>query len=235
MTAAPIHLAGHRLMLDPAGALFWPAQRLLAVAALHLEKGTAAARRGQLVPPYDTALTLGRLSRLVRRYDPCKVIALGDSFHDPQGSARMMRDDAAQLSALASAGPFGGITGTHDPVAPTGLPGESTAELALDGITFRHQAQPGAAGEISGHFHPKAGIETRAGRVVRPCFVTDAARVVLPALGAYTGGLDVAHPAIAGLFPRGGRAFLLGTDRLYSFPLAAGRSRAAVRASAAGA
>lgn len=239
-SAAPIELAGQRMMLDPGGALYWPKAGVLAVADLHLEKGSAAARRGQLVPPYDTALTLGKLTRLLRRWSPRMVVALGDSFHDAAGSARMMAGDAARLANLAASVPFVWVLGNHDPVPPVGLPGEAVGHFVLDGITFRHEALPGAKGEISGHFHPKASIETRAGRVTRPCFVSDGWRVVLPPLGAYAGGLEITHPAIAGLFPRGGRAFLLGTDRLFSFafgPTAAaaagGRCRTRERANMA--
>lgn len=235
--AAPIGLAGQRMMLDPGGALFWPKAGLLAVADLHLEKGSAAARRGQLVPPYDTALTLDRLARLVRRWSPRLIVALGDSFHDAAGSTRMMAGDAARLAALAASVPFVWVLGNHDPAPPVGVPGEAVDELVLDGITFRHHGLPDAAGEVSGHFHPKASVETRAGRVTRPCFVSDGRRVILPPLGAYAGGLDVSHPAIAGLFPRGGRAFLLGADRLFSFPFGgvgmAGRFRARGQANVA--
>lgn len=230
MTAAPIHVAGHKLLLDPGGALVWPDEHLLAVADLHLEKGSAAARRGQLVPPWDTALTLDRLALLLRTWRPRTVVALGDTFHDVHGPARMAAADAARLRAMAVGAHFVWVGGNHDPVATHGMPGDAVPEWRLHGLTFRHEARPPGHpfgrddGELSGHHHPKAGIATRAGRVSRPCFVADGRRVLLPAIGAYTGGLDVTHPAIARLFPRGGRAFLLGQGRLFSFPLSqAGR------------
>lgn len=229
MTPAPLHVAGERLLLDPAGALVWPAGGLLAVADLHLEKGTACAAAGRLVPPWDTRATLDRLALLLRRWRPRVVVALGDSFHDCGGPARLLPADAARLAALAQAARFVWVSGNHDPCPPEGLAGDATEEWRGGPLVFRHIARPdAAAGEVSGHFHPRAAVATRVGGVSRPCFVTDARRVVLPAFGAYTGGLDVTAPAIAALFPRGGRAFLLGRDRLFGFTLAQARARVAV-------
>ena len=221
MTAAPLHLGGHRLMLDPMGAVMWPEASVLAVADLHLEKGTAAARRGHLVPPWDTAATLERLALLLRRWRPRTVVALGDSFHDVHGASRMAASDAARLRLMTEAHHFVWVLGNHDPAPPGGIAGEAASTWEQDGLVFRHEALAGGKGaELCGHHHPKASIETRAGRVTRPCFVADARRLMLPAFGAYTGGLDLAHPAIARLFPRGGRAFLLGQTRLFSFTMA---------------
>jgi DNA ligase-associated metallophosphoesterase len=218
MTAAPIHIAGERLMLDPAGFVAWPAQRLLAVADLHLEKGSAFAARGQLVPPYDTRETLERLGLALRRHKPQRLVLLGDSFHDAKGSARLPPADAATLARLLKDIAVVWVLGNHDPTPPEGLPGEVAQDYTLGALTFRHIARPGATAELSGHYHPKATMPTRAGGVTRPCFLADARRLLLPAFGAYTGGLDIVYPAIAQLFPRGGRAFLLGQDRLFSFP-----------------
>lgn len=223
MTAAPLHFAGERLLLAPEGALFWPAQSLLAVADLHLEKGSAAARRGQLVPPWDTRATLDVLALLLRRFRPRIVVALGDSFHDSAGASRLLAEDSHRLAAMTRATRFVWILGNHDPAAQDAMHGEVVGELALGRLTFRHQAAAEAMGEISGHFHPKASVPVRGATVTRPCFVADARRLLLPAIGAYTGGCDVGEPAIAGLFPRGGRIWLLGRDRLFSFPLAARR------------
>jgi hypothetical protein len=219
MTAAPIHLAGERLMLDPAGALHWPATGLLAVSDLHLEKGSSYARRGQLLPPWDTHATLDRLTILLRRYQPRLVIALGDSFHDAHGSARLPSGEQSRLRAMTEAHRFIWIQGNHDPTPPNGIGGEWMQEFVTTTLTFRHQATPGAGGEISGHHHPKAAIPARGTSVSRPCFVADSNRIMMPAFGAYTGGLDVRDPAIARLFPRGGRVFLLGKERLFSFSL----------------
>lgn len=221
MTAAPIHFRDERLMLDPAGAAFWPARRILIVADLHLEKSSAAARQGNLLPPFDTRATLEKLNRLVRLYRPAKVIALGDSFHDRNAAARLSDADQARLAAMSREAQFIWITGNHDPL-PTGLSGESVEEWREGAFTFRHEAAMRLGPreiEISGHFHPKASIDTKAKRVSRACFVADATRLMLPAFGAFTGGLDVRDPAIARLFPRGLRVFLLGQDQLFSFAL----------------
>ena len=231
MTPAPVHLAGERLMLDPDGALFWPAQRLLAVADLHFEKGSAAAVQGSLLPPWDTRTTLDRLAALLRRYSPETVVALGDSFHDAKGSGRLHPHDLARLHLFGAAHRFVWVLGNHDPAPPDNIAGMAVTELCVGPLRFLHQTLPGpAAGEISGHHHPKAQVQTRAAVVSRPCFVFDSRRLMLPAFGAYTGGLDVRNPAIAGLFPRGGRVFLLGRDRLFSFPYAATRARPAALA-----
>ena len=231
MIGASLHFMGERLVLDPLGAVWWPAAGLLAVADLHFEKGSAAALRGQLVPPWDTRLTLDRLALLLRRWQPRTVVALGDSFHDAHGAARMAPGDAARLRAMTEEATWVWVLGNHDPRPPAGLPGIAASAWTEGPLTFRHEAQAGAAGELCGHHHPKAAVVTRAGPVTRPCFVADPRRIMLPAIGAYTGGLDVVHPAIARLFPRGGRAFLLGQERLFSFTLAqlrgAGDTRAA--------
>jgi DNA ligase-associated metallophosphoesterase len=219
MTAAPIHLAGERLMLDPAGALIWPAAAMLVVSDLHLEHGSSYARRGSLLPPWDTKVTLDRLSLLLRRWKPRQVVALGDSFHDADGYARLPREEVARLAAITAAVAFIWVAGNHDPTPPDGAGGSWVESFATGPLMFRHEAVAAAKHEISGHYHPKATVAARAGLVTRPCFVADARRVLLPAFGAYTGGLDVRDPAIRRLFPRGGRAFLLGKERLYSFAL----------------
>ncbi len=222
MTPAPLHLAGERLMLDPAGLLAWPAQRLLAVADLHLEKGSHFAAGGRFVPPYDTRETLTRLGTALRRWRPARLVLLGDSFHDATGAGRLGREDAALLARLTAGMELVWVLGNHDPLPPTGLPGSAMEEWRQGPLLFRHQAQPGRpeAVEVSGHFHPKATMPTRCGGITRPCFLADGRRVILPAFGAYTGGLAATDPVIAGLFPRGARAFLLGQERLFSLPLA---------------
>ncbi|MDB5372157.1 MAG: putative phosphoesterase [Belnapia sp.] len=225
MTAAPIHVAGERLMLDPAGVLHWPARRTLVVADLHLEKGSAFAAAGRFLPPYDTRETLMRLALLLRRWRPDRIIALGDSFHDRDGASRLPPAEAEALLRMLDGLEMVWVLGNHDPVAPAGLPGLAALEYRDGPLVFRHQARPSASRfasapgvELSGHFHPKATMPTRAGGITRPCFVADARRVILPAFGAYAGGLDARDPAIAGLFPRGARAFLLGRERLFSMP-----------------
>lgn len=224
MTAAPIHVAGERLMLDPAGALLWPEQGLMAVSDLHLEKGTAFARQGMLLPPWDTRATLDRLTLLLRRHRPRIVVALGDSFHDRAGAGRLPAAEVARITAMTAAARFVWVLGNHDPEPAMQLGGDWVDEFSLGGLIFRHEgnatgSRPELSGEICGHHHPKAAIAVRGGTQSRACFVTDTRRVMLPAFGAYTGGLDVTHPEIARLFPRGGRVFLLGRERLFSFAL----------------
>lgn len=219
MTSVPIQFAGRELLLDPGGGVVWPEAGLLAVADLHLEKGSACAVNGSLVPPWDTGATLDRLAALMRRWRPAVVVALGDSFHDINGFARMVPADATRLAAMARFARFVWVLGNHDREPSPGLAGTVTSCWRFGGLSFRHQAQHGTGPELVGHHHPKAAIATRAGTVTRPCFVVGTHRLMLPALGAFTGGLDVSSPVIASLFPDGGRAYLLGQGRLFSFNL----------------
>jgi DNA ligase-associated metallophosphoesterase len=225
MTAAPIRMAGERLMLDPMGGLFCPASRLLAVSDLHLEKGSSFARRGMLLPPWDTHATIDRLTLLLRRWSPATVVALGDSFHDADGAARLPATEQHRLNAMTRAHRFVWVQGNHDPTPPAGLGGEWVEHYVSGPLVFRHQAIVATEpAEVVGHHHPKATVAARTGSVSRPCFVFDGNRLMMPAFGAYTGGLDVRDPAINKLFPLGGRVFLLGNDRLFSFELKRGRA-----------
>lgn len=218
-------MLGERLMLDPMGALFWPETRLLAVSDLHLEKGSSFARRGMLLPPWDTHVTLDRLTLLLRRWSPATVVALGDSFHDASGSTRLPATEQSRLNAMTGAHRFIWVQGNHDPTPPAGLGGEWVEAFAAGPMVFRHQAISVAEpAEIVGHHHPKATVQARSGSVSRPCFVFDGKRLMMPAFGAYAGGLDVLDPAINRLFPRGGRVFLLGRDRLFSFEIGRGNA-----------
>ncbi len=213
----PMLLAGVHLIADPDGALYWPAEGVLAVADLHLEKGSSYAARGVLLPPYDTAATLMRLARLIARYDPRCVIALGDSFHDRRGPSRLGDDDRAGLSALQSGRDWIWIAGNHDPDPATGIGGSFGGTLQIGGLSFRHEPT-GAPGEIAGHLHPVARVSHRGQTIGRRCFAADGERVVLPAFGAFTGGLNVRHPAFAAVF--GSDAFtahMLGEGRIYAF------------------
>lgn len=223
MIAAPLHIAGERLMLCPSGVLLWPSQGLLAVADLHLEKGSHHAARGRMLPPYDTRETLSRLAHTLRRHAPRRIVFLGDSFHDQDGPHRMGAEDRVLLTRLLAPLDIHWVLGNHDPCLPAHLPGATTDCLRLGPIAFRHIGGAALArfgeAEISGHYHPKASIAVRGGNVTRPCFLADPRRIVLPAFGAYTGGLDVRDPALAAFAPRGGRVFLLGRERLFSAPL----------------
>jgi DNA ligase-associated metallophosphoesterase len=216
--ASEIAIAGERAVCDRRGALYFPEHGLLAVSDLHLEKGSSFARRGVLLPPYDTAATLRLLHSVVAHYRPRLVVSLGDSFHDAEGSGRLPEPFRDQIAAMAAGRDWLWITGNHDPVAPCGLPGDTADEIAVGGIVFRHEPMPGAAqGEVAGHLHPCARIVRRGRSVRRRCFVGDGTRMIMPAFGAFTGSLNVLDRAYAGLFSRGRlMAWLLGADRVYA-------------------
>jgi hypothetical protein len=221
MTEQPIVLAGAALTARASGALWWPAERLLCVADLHLGKSERLARRGgALLPPYETAETLDRLAAEIARLAPATVVALGDSFDDLGCAAALAEADAARLTALAAGRDWVWIAGNHDP-GPLALPGRHLAELRAGPLVFRHAAAADAApGEVSGHYHPKLRLATRGRAIVRACFLHDARRLILPAFGAYTGGLNADHPALLALFAPPARAILTGAPCL-AVPLAA--------------
>lgn len=226
---APLHLAGERLMLCPSGVLLWPAARTLVVADLHLEKGSHYAARGRMVPPYDTRETLLRLQSALRRHTARRVIVLGDALHDDAALLRIAPDDRAFLARLLGALETVWIAGNHDPSPKAGLPGVAVDEVREGKLVFRHiggAPLPRGEAEVSGHFHPKATLPTRAGGVTRRCFVAADQRLVLPSFGAYTGGLDARDPAMAALTRAARRVFLLGDGRLHSVPWGALRGAA---------
>ncbi len=207
---------GETLRLDVTGALYWPARACLVVADLHLEKGSAEAIRGRLIPPYDTAATLACLAGVIKRYQPRQVICLGDSFHDGEAGRRLGEEEARTLSGLAAGREWYWILGNHDPEPPVTW-GTACAEFRVGRLVFRHQAECFGGGELSGHFHPKAAVRVRAKRLSGRCFVGDGRRLVLPAFGAYTGGLDALDPAISSLFPGGFTVHLLGRRGVFAY------------------
>ena len=215
-----IDIAGVALIADAAGALYWAEQRLPVVADLHLEKGSSYAARGMLLPPYDTAATLGALAALLERYRPQVLVALGDSFHDGDGPARLADHDRAALKRLQEGCDWIWIAGNHDPDPREGIGGSFATTLAIGALMFRHEPRADAQdGEIAGHLHPVARVSTRGRSVRRRCFAADSRRVVMPALGAYAGGLNVRDVAFAGLFrDTGFIAHMLGDERVHSFP-----------------
>ena len=217
-----IRVNGVPLLGDLSGALVWPEKRILVVADLHLEKGSAFARRGQLLPPYDTAATLKALAGAIRRHRPQHVICVGDSFHDEQAAERLAAADGDRLRRLTGACEWIWIAGNHDPRPPADWGGRVEAEVTLAPLVFRHEALTNgrAPGEVSGHYHPKARVRLRTGRTSGRCFVTDGRRLVLPAFGAYTGGLNVLDPAIARLFAKDFRVHLLGRQAIHVYPRA---------------
>jgi hypothetical protein len=209
-------IAGVTLLADLSGVLVWEEQRLLVVADLHLEKGSSFAARGILLPPYDTVATLGRLAAVIARHDPRMVIALGDSFHDRDAHERLSDGDRDALTALQARRDWIWISGNHDPALPSDLGGVVASEVAIGQVTFRHEPT-GAFGEVAGHLHPKARVATRGRAVERRCFVSDGERAVMPAFGAYSGGLSIRDVAFARLFPSPDfTAHVLGDVRLHT-------------------
>jgi uncharacterized protein len=197
--SSTVTIAGVSFVADLSGALFWDEQRLLVVSDLHLEKGSSFAARGVLLPPYDTVATLSRLSAVIARHDPRMVIALGDSFHDREAHRRLSKSDRDALSALQARREWIWISGNHDPALPPDLGGIVATEVAIGPIHFRHEPT-GAFGEIAGHLHPKARIATRGRAMERRCFASDGERAVMPAFGAYAGGLSIRDAAFAKIF-----------------------------------
>lgn len=208
---APFLLGAALAVARPSGALWLPAARLMAVADLHLGKAVRYARRGgALLPPYEAADTLGRLGAEVAALDPAVVVCLGDSFDEPAAAAELDAAHRAALTAMAAGRDWVWIAGNHDP-APHGHAGACRAEHVAAGLTFRHIAAPGPqAGEVSGHWHPKATLAPRGRRVTRRCFLTDGRRAVLPAFGAFAGGLDATDPLFDALLEPDAAAFLTG-------------------------
>jgi DNA ligase-associated metallophosphoesterase len=212
-----IDVNGETLLLDPAGAAFWPQERTLIFADLHFEKGSSLARRGALLPPYDTRTTLKRMAAAIARHAPTRIVALGDSFHDPDAADRLEDEDRQTLAALGRAADWIWITGNHDPAPPTWLGGFITSEIAFGGLVFRHE--PGVLsqrGEIAGHLHPCTTVNRRGRSLRRRCFVSDGERMVMPAFGAYAGGLDLWEDAFQTLFRGAFAAYVLGTARVYA-------------------
>jgi len=213
---ATVDVVDVTLVADLSGALFWEDERLLVVSDLHLEKGSSFAKRGVLLPPYDTVATLGRLAAVIARHDPRTVIALGDSFHDRDAHERLSAPDRDAIAGLQMRRDWIWISGNHDPSLPADLGGVVASEVAVGRIAFRHEPT-GASGEIAGHLHPKARVATRGRSMERRCFACDGERAVMPAFGAYTGGLSIRDAAFAKIFQTPGfMAHVLGDNRLHA-------------------
>ena len=214
-----ITVNGETLLLDACGAALARAHSTLIFADLHFEKGSSYARGRQFLPPYDTAHTLLRMTRAIARHKPARVIALGDSFHDPGAADRLGAQQRDQLQSLGRTTHFTWISGNHDPQPPLWLGGDVAETLRLGGLVFRHEPlalfEPG---EVAGHLHPCASVAKWGRSVRRRCFVSDGLRLILPSFGAYTGGLDVGDVAIASLFANAFHAYMLGSARVYAIP-----------------
>jgi DNA ligase-associated metallophosphoesterase len=216
VSSSSVTVAGVSLVADLSGALFWEEQRLLVVSDLHLEKGSSFAMRGVLLPPYDTVATLGRLGAVIARHNPRTVIALGDSFHDRDAHDRLSAPNRDIIAAFQLRRDWIWISGNHDPALPSDLGGVVAHEVAIGPIAFRHEPT-GASGEIAGHLHPKARVSTRGRSMERRCFASDGERAIMPAFGAYTGGLSIRDAAFAKIFQTPGfMAHVLGDRRLHT-------------------
>ena len=213
---------GHELTALPQGALFWPARRALLVADLHLEKASWFAKGGQMLPPYDSIATLADLTAIAAATDAAEIWCLGDSFHDSAGCDRLPAEARTLLTALTACTRWTWITGNHDPGIADHCGGEIVEEAEVDGLLLRHEADPGEIRpELSGHFHPKLRIHLRGRLVSRRCFVATDRKLILPAFGALTGGLDAHHPEIVRAVGGGAEALVPVQDRLLRFPIAA--------------
>ncbi|WP_310468248.1 ligase-associated DNA damage response endonuclease PdeM [Sphingomonas sp.] len=218
----PLSFAGAEFAACGEGALFWPEQNALLLADLHLEKASWFAVGGQFLPPYDSAATLSAVAAMVERTGAARLYCLGDSFHDPQGCDRLPAAPRAMLTGLTAALDWVWIVGNHDPGFSDLCGGRIADEVEVGGIVLRHEAVVGEPrGEISGHFHPKLRLHLHGRNVSRRCFVASATKLILPAFGSLTGGLDAAHPEIMRHVGGPAAALVPIADRLLRFPLAA--------------
>ncbi|MDH7973960.1 ligase-associated DNA damage response endonuclease PdeM [Sphingomonas sp. AR_OL41] len=218
----PFSFAGHTLAALPEGALYWPARRALLVADLHFEKASWFARFGQMLPPYDSIVTLTALGALVATTEAQEIWCLGDSFHDSAGCDRLPPRAQQLLRDLTATRRWTWITGNHDSGMVDRCGGEVVEEAVVDGIVLRHEAEAQEERpELSGHFHPKLRLRVRGRSISRRCFVATPTKLILPAFGALTGGLDAGHPEIVRAVGAAAEALIPVEDRLLRFPVAA--------------
>jgi len=218
----PFSFAGETFFATADGALFWPAQSALLVADLHLEKASWFARLGQFLPPYDSHATLTALAATVEQTGATRLFCLGDSFHDRFGCDRLPANARELLTDLTSRLDWTWIVGNHDPGFADHCGGRLAEEIEIAGIVLRHEAdRADPRPEMSGHYHPKLRLQLKGRRVSRRCFVVSASKVIFPAFGSLTGGLDAHHPEILGSVGMNAAALVPVSDRLLRFPLAA--------------
>lgn len=219
----PVTVGGQTIVLDHSGAAFLPDTGDLLVADLHFEKGSAFAARGHaLLPPYDTAETIKRLERVIARVKPNRVVCMGDTLHDLAGETRMSETDRTRLGRMVARQDWVWIAGNHDPAPPAGYGGTAAPELRVGNLLLHHDVATGPdaampAGEVIGHYHPKAAVRVRGRRISGRCFATDGRLLILPAFGSYAGGLNAREDAIAGLLSRDFQAFMIGRSGLFGF------------------
>ena len=219
---APLSFAGESFQASSSGALYWEAQRTLLVADLHLEKASWFARLGQLLPPYDSHATLTALAQEVERTGSTRLYCLGDSFHDRFGCDRLPAESRALLESMTARLDWIWIVGNHDPGFADHCGGAIVEEAEIGGILLRHEARADEPRpEMSGHFHPKLRLSLNGRRISRRCFVASDRKLILPAFGALTGGLDVRHPEIVRAVSGEAVALVPVADRLLRFPIAA--------------
>jgi DNA ligase-associated metallophosphoesterase len=212
-------LGGEHFLADCSGALYWPSERTLIVSDLHFEKASFFASRGVMLPPYDTAATLAELAKVIAVYCPARVIALGDSFHDSAGGARLNAEDRAFLLSLQQGRDWLWITGNHDPEYIEQIGGRFAQSFGDGALRFRHQPG-GSEFEVVGHYHPVARVPVRGRTVRRRCFASSDQRLVMPAFGSLTGGFNIRDVTFAGLMGGDFFAHMLGSGRLFSFAAA---------------
>lgn len=215
-TTHEIELKGQLALLDLTGAMYLAQHDVLLVADLHFEKGSSFARRGMMLPPYDTRETLAALADAVFRFNPKTVIALGDSFHDIGGPDRLGTEERSTLSDVQKGRDWIWVTGNHDRILPDSIGGQVVEEMSLGSLTLRHEPMAGEQAEIAGHLHPVGKVVMRGRSTRRRCFLTDGQRCVMPALGAYAGGLNACDAAFKPLFSNGFTAHLIGTERIFA-------------------
>ena len=218
----PLSFAGHDFFATPEGALHWPAESALLVADLHLEKASWFAAGGQLLPPYDSLATLQALEREIERTGVQRIFCLGDSFHDRFGCDRLPASARDLLAGMTARLDWVWIVGNHDIGFIDHCGGRIEEEYDVGGVILRHEAEQGdQRPEMSGHFHPKLRLSLRGRSVSRRCFVASATKLILPAYGAFTGGLDAGHPEILKKVGPGASALVPSSNRLLRFPIAA--------------
>lgn len=221
-TEISCNIAGIEAVLDVSGAVYFPADELLIVADMHLEKGTAWAKRGFFLPPYDSKRTIMALQKVVAKFIPKRILFLGDSFHDKTAPFRLQERELDALNQIAAGQELIWVTGNHDPQIPDMITGTCCDEIHVGGLHFTHIPTKNyqSDGQVSGHLHPAAHVTGRGRGIRRRCFIADSNRMIVPAFGAYTGGLSVKDKAFDGLFDKTStRIFVLGDDEVFPMTL----------------